>query len=521
MAAPSTAAATANPSRYEVLLKIASGGMGTVYVGRLRGAAGFSRLVAIKRPHPHLLEQPGFRQTLISEAMLASRLHHANVVSVVDVEEHGDELLLILDYVHGASMDRLAAAAKAVGQPFSHGVAVRIILDACAGLQAAHEMKDDDGRPLGVVHRDVSPHNILIGVDGVAKLTDFGIAKTIDASTTTSTGVLKGKYSYMAPEYVRGHGLDARGDVFAMAVVTWEALTGRRLFRGEHQPETFDRILHDPAPRLSTAAPLIGTALDEVLERALAKDPDQRTASAREFAEQLSDAAEQARVMPTHAMVGRFVESLIGDDLAERRARIRVAGERSHFAATTPIGESLRTAEIEAVPESITKPLPAEDGARTLWTSQVSSSAVVPLVQRRARGSRLLLIAGLVIVPAVLVVVASLVVSNASDQSPDPRETPSASAAAARTVELAASAPGSPSKAPKASASTSAPPPASATSTPAKPKPTAVAAKVRPKAAPKANAAPAAEPDNVPSTASAPTTTGRAVLPNPYKKKQE
>src|SRR5262249_16643787 len=151
-------------------------------------------------------------------------------------------------------------------------LAVRIVLDACAGLHAAHELVADDGRPLGFVHRDVSPQNVLVGVDGVARLTDFGIAKCREAGAQPTTeGVLKGKLGYMAPEYVRGTAVDRRADVFALGVVLWEALASKRLFRGESDGETIDRIQHAPIPRASEAAPGLGTGLDAVLERALAR----------------------------------------------------------------------------------------------------------------------------------------------------------------------------------------------------------------------------------------------------------
>jgi serine/threonine-protein kinase len=209
-------------SRYELLVKIASGGMATVYVGRLRGVEGFSRQVAIKRAHPHLVEDPAFRRMLIAEARLAARIHHPNVVSVQDVDEADGELLLAMDYVEGAALSSLLGAAIHAERPLPPAIAVRVILDAALGLHAAHTLTDEEGHPLGLVHRDVSPHNILVGLDGVARITDFGIAKCMTsntAGTATATGVLKGKLAYMAPEYVEHGDIDARGDVFARGVV--------------------------------------------------------------------------------------------------------------------------------------------------------------------------------------------------------------------------------------------------------------------------------------------------------------
>ena len=246
-------------SRYELLVKIASGGMATVYVGRLNTVIGTSRLVAIKRAHAHLLEDPAFSKMLIAEARLASRIHHPNVVAVQNVEELEGELLLVMDYVEGASLADLWSYEDV---PLPARVAVRAVLDACAGLQAAHELTDDDGKLLGIVHRDVSPHNILLGVDGIARLTDFGIAKssgghTGSASQHTTTGALKGKVAYMAPEYVESGSLDARSDVFALGIVLWEALTRERLFRGGNEVESLRLILATKVPRPSEIAPWV------------------------------------------------------------------------------------------------------------------------------------------------------------------------------------------------------------------------------------------------------------------------
>src|SRR6185369_5865550 len=201
------------------------------------------RTVAIKRAHAHLIENPSFKQMLIDEARLASRLHHPNVVAVLDVEELAGELRLVMDYVEGAALSDLIGRGQEAERRLPSRIAVRIALDACAGLHAAHELCDEDNKPLGLVHRDVSPHNILVGVDGVARLSDFGIAKQAEGGVSTTTGALKGKLGYMAPEYVEEGKLDARSDVFAMGVVAWEALANQKLFRGTNEVDTLKRIV--------------------------------------------------------------------------------------------------------------------------------------------------------------------------------------------------------------------------------------------------------------------------------------
>jgi serine/threonine-protein kinase len=299
--------------------------MATVYVGRLSGAVGFWRLVAIKRAHAHLLEQPAFARMLVAEARLASKIHHPNVVSVQDVEELEGELLLVMDYVEGASLAALIAQAAESGVAMPARVAARIVLDAAAGLHAAHELLDEDGHPLRLVHRDVSPHNVLVGVDGVARLADFGIAKVSQGGSGagTATGALKGKVAYMAPEYVDTGDIDARGDVFALGIVAWEALSQKRLFRGANDVETLRLVLAANVAPLSSIAPSLGTSLDAVVAKALARDPRDRFESALAFSEAFEALARGANLLASAAEVAAFVRSLVGPVLDARRALIR------------------------------------------------------------------------------------------------------------------------------------------------------------------------------------------------------
>jgi eukaryotic-like serine/threonine-protein kinase len=318
MAAERKAALLAG-SRYELLVKIATGGQATVYVGRLSGSRGFQRLVAVKRAHPHLREDEAARTMLVREARLASRLHHANVVVIHDVEETDDELLLVMDYVEGGSLAELCEREAAAGGALPPPVAMRILLDTCAGLAAVHELADDDGRPLGFVHRDVSPQNILVGIDGTARVGDFGLAKGLETSAS-ATAAVRGKIAYLAPEHVDGGPYTQRCDLFSLAVVAWEALTGRRLFRGHSDADTLRKLVLEEAPLASTVAPSLGAATDRVLARALAKRPEDRTTSVAAFARELHDAG---LGVATHADVGRAVERLLGDRLQSRRQALR------------------------------------------------------------------------------------------------------------------------------------------------------------------------------------------------------
>jgi serine/threonine-protein kinase len=316
--------------RYAPLVKLASGGMATVYVGALRGPLGFRTIVALKRLHPHLLEDASSRAALLAEARLASRIRHANVVDVRDVEVVGESVQLVMDYVEGAPLGQLIARGGiAIGAPgggarIPPGVAVRIVLDACARLHAAHELLDDSGAPVGLVHRDVSPQNLIVGLDGVTRVADFGIAKeALGARDPTTDGALKGKIGYLAPEYVRGQPVDRRADVFALGVVLWEALAHKRLFRGANEAEALELVLRAPAPSLAGFAPEVGERLDAVVSRAVAKSPSDRFASAAALGEALEAAARPAGLVASHAEVGRTVAAAVADEIAERRAAIQ------------------------------------------------------------------------------------------------------------------------------------------------------------------------------------------------------
>ena len=309
-------------SRYEPLFKLAAGGMATVWVGTARGAHGFRQLVAIKRPHPHLLEDPHYRKELVAEARLASLIRHTNVVDVRDIEVDGASLQLIMDYIEGASLAELLMAARNAGKTLAPAVVLRIALDACAGLHAAHELLDEKGRPVGLVHRDVSPQNLIVGVDGTTRVSDFGVAK-LTAGHSTTQGVLKGKLAYMAPEYLRSEKIDRRVDVFAMGVVLWEALAGERLFRGQHDADTLQRVLNLDAPPISKVAPALGTHLDSVLEMALAKAPDGRFANMAAFGAALEASAQRAGQLAGHGAVAAALQELVGPALEARRVQIR------------------------------------------------------------------------------------------------------------------------------------------------------------------------------------------------------
>ena len=317
---------TASPTflgRYALFGEIAAGGMATVQLGRLLGPVGFSRTVAVKRLHESLAKNPEFVAMMLDEARLAGQIHHPNVISTLDVVTTEDELLLIMEYVHGESLSRLMKSG-----PIPVGVSASIIAGALHGLHAAHEAKSERGRPLGIVHRDVSPQNILVGTDGLARVGDFGVAKAAGRVQTTRAGQLKGKLAYMAPEQLDpasfGRDIDRRVDVYASAVVLWEALTGARLFAGETETETIHRILHGVVDPPSARAPGV-EVLDAIVLRGLARDPMARFETARDMA----IALEEAAPLPRAHEVGGWVEEIAAEVLGARNAKLAEIQELS------------------------------------------------------------------------------------------------------------------------------------------------------------------------------------------------
>jgi serine/threonine-protein kinase len=319
---------TASPTilgRYALFDEIAAGGMATVHLGRLLGPVGFSRTVAIKRLHGAFARDAEVVAMLADEARLAGRIHHPNVVATLDVVSTGSDLLLVMEYVHGESLARLMK-----GGAIPVGVAASVLAGTLHGLHAAHEATSDRGQPLGIVHRDVSPQNILVGTDGIARVADFGVAKATGRLQTTRAGQLKGKLAYMAPEQLSGAPLDRRVDVYAAGVVLWEALTGQRLFAREEEAETFRRILsHDPEPP-SRLAPGVPAHLDAIALKALARDPRARFDTARDMAIALEEAVE----LPRAHEVGEWVA--VAANLGSREARLAEIQEASIVTEGTP-----------------------------------------------------------------------------------------------------------------------------------------------------------------------------------------
>jgi len=307
--------------RYEVLSRLASGGMAVVYVANAQGAAGFERLVAIKVLHANLAYEEEFIRMFLDEARLAARIRHPNVVATIDISDTPEAgYYLVMEYVEGDHLGALLSTAHKLDERLPIPVVLRIVIDALGGLGAAHELRDDDGKRLNLVHRDVSPHNVMVGADGTSRLTDFGVAKAEDRLTHTRDGQVKGKLAYMAPEQASQGTCDARSDLFAMGIILWECVTGRRMFRAESTAATLNKLLHDEIAPPSAVDPELAP-LDPLLRRALARDPAARFQSAEEMIEAIEETAGSVGGVSPRRAVAKAVERYASEKL-ERDRRV-------------------------------------------------------------------------------------------------------------------------------------------------------------------------------------------------------
>jgi serine/threonine protein kinase len=296
--------------------------MAAVYLAQQRGLGGFQREVALKLTHAHLREQPNWATELLEEAKIAARIQHPNVVQVLDVDDDPLGVFLVMQYVEGDSLAGLLRHAVTVERRLPNGIGLRILDDALAGLHAAHELRDGTGNLVGLVHRDFSPQNILVGVDGVARLTDFGVAKAADRAGFTRTGTIKGKFGYMSPEQVRDRPLDRRSDVWAAGVVAWEVFAGRRLYPSGDQASTLFRIVTEKPPPLRSVRPDVPCAVEEAIASALTIDVERRCPSAEELRQRILGAWTGQAARAERSELGAYVRAARGPELTSLRRRV-------------------------------------------------------------------------------------------------------------------------------------------------------------------------------------------------------
>jgi serine/threonine-protein kinase len=322
--------------------------MATVHVGRLLGQVGFSRTVAIKRLHPQFAMDPDFCGQFLDEARLVARIRHPNVVPTLDVVAAAGELFIVMDYVDGLSLAQLLRQVRDNRGLVRIPLVATIMTGVLQGLHAAHEAKSDRGAPLGIVHRDVSPHNVIVGVDGVPRVLDFGIAKAAQRAQTTTAGIVKGKLAYMAPEQIMSGQVSRSTDVFAAGIMCWEAITGQRLFAADSEIALVNQVMQAPIMPPSRVGRGIAASLDAVVLRALERDPRKRFATAADMAK----AVEDAIGLVSARTVGEWVREIGGDALATRAEM--VAQVESESAAESGIeAHAAMRRSFEGVPANI------------------------------------------------------------------------------------------------------------------------------------------------------------------------
>jgi serine/threonine-protein kinase len=329
--------------RYALFDEIAAGGMATIHLGRLVGPVGFARTVAIKSLHPQFARDPEFVESFLDEARLASRIQHPNVVSTVDVVTTEGEVFLVMEYVAGESLAKLVRGALKKGLEIPPSVALSVLAGMLHGLHATHEARNEKREPMNIVHRDVSPQNILVGLDGIARVLDFGVAKAAMRAQATRDGQMKGKLSYMSPEQLNSREVDRRTDVFAAGIVAWECLVGRRLFAGSDPGEVLAKVLTLDIPSPREVSLTVPEPISNAIMRALEREPDRRWATARDFAICL----EQSGTLAAGHRVGEWVEEHATDALRERQRRVTAVESATIDLALDPATQTISERPIQ------------------------------------------------------------------------------------------------------------------------------------------------------------------------------
>ena len=351
-----------NYGKYQLLKRLAMGGMAQIYLARRKGAGAGEPLLVVKRILPHLAENREFVQMFLDEARIAARLDHPNIVQIYDLGAQDDSFFIAMEYIHGEDLRRVWKRAERGGDLIPVPLVCRIMSEACSGLDHAHKKVDAGGRPLNIVHRDISPQNILLTFEGRAKVVDFGIAKAADQATVTRSGVLKGKYSYMSPEQAAGQKVDRRSDIFALGVVLYELLTGTRLFKRPNDMLTLQAVTECIIQTPSLVNPRVPKDLDALVMKALARESGDRYAEALLLQRALEDWLETQPRPASTTDVAAFMKSLYAERLAEEARRGDVVVEDAEGGAllSPKTGERLPLAPPEAALRTPSRPSRAD-----------------------------------------------------------------------------------------------------------------------------------------------------------------
>jgi serine/threonine protein kinase len=408
----SASAAGANSlGKYRLIAELGHGGMAEVFLAVVRGPAGFNKLVVIKQIRPQLAEDPEFLGMFLDEARLAARLSHPNVVQTNEVGQEGERYFISMEYLEGQPLNRILHRLQKTGG-LALPLHVKILSDVLAGLHHAHDLADYDGTPLGVVHRDVTPHNVFVTYDGQVKVVDFGIAKALNSSSETRTGVLKGKVAYMAPEQARGERVDRRADIFSVGVMLWEAAIGRRLWKGVPDIAILQRLLSGGIPSPRSIKPEVPEELEAIILKALAHQRDDRYATALDLQTALDDYLEVRGDRVHTRDVGKAIMAAFEADRAkikgiiDEQLRVKTAGRPSGLPIIDPptASNSTRTGDLGTESDASSGKVESVGtasytGPSALFASSASTSA------DGSRGRRGLLVAAALAGGAVLAAV--------------------------------------------------------------------------------------------------------------------
>jgi serine/threonine-protein kinase len=347
---PVTPSEEATPSKrqmgpYQLCLELGSGGMATVYLAKTRNATGIDRFVALKRLRRSMALDAAYVEMFIDEARIVSQIRHPNVCSLIDFDTDGEDHFLVMELIIGESLTALRRAMVRAKQQMPlrrrAGLIAKIVADACEGLHAAHELTDSEGRSLGVVHRDISPDNIFVTQDGVAKICDFGIARALDRRHRTKSGVLKGKFAYIAPELLRGKTADRRADVWGMGVVLWELLTKKRLFARSTEAETLRAVTEARIRPPSSVVSGLPAELDRIVAKALARDPRARYRTARELGRELTRFMAQHGQAIGLADVAEWMDEIFAGGRESKRQMLKLAAGLESTVQSLPSGAAV------------------------------------------------------------------------------------------------------------------------------------------------------------------------------------
>ncbi len=386
----SSSALSGREGKYEPIAELGRGGMATVVLAVVKGPAGFNKLQVIKRLRPALAADPDFLRMFLDEARLAARINHPNVVQTNEVGYDGHFYFIAMEYLDGQTLESISRKSLKTHQPLPRPMHLHALAETLAGLHYAHELTDFDGTPLNVVHRDVSPHNVMVGYDGHVKILDFGIAKAADSTTDTRTGIMKGKCAYMAPEQFGGMKVDRRADVFAVGVMLWQVLTGTRMWKGLSDSEIFARLARGEIPLPSSVTP-VPEELERICMRALGQRPEDRFATAADFQTAIEQYMTGANLHVTPRELGKYLTELFAENRAAIRAAIEAQLSKPRLTSDFPVSAEVpvldllvpttSTSEVRSStsPPRITQTLPSSGSSgaqRPSHTALVVSLAV-------------------------------------------------------------------------------------------------------------------------------------------------